>query len=43
MFDLQPGDEIVVLGDKKKGIAIVPKEMQKEYISRIFAEIDEEA
>ena len=39
MFDLQPGEEILVLGDKKRGIAIVPKEMQKEYISRIFSEI----
>ena len=41
MFDLQPGDEILVLGDKKRGIAIVPKEMQKEYISRIFSEIED--
>ena len=41
MFDLQPGDEILVLGDKKKGIAILPKEMQKEYIARIFSGIEE--
>ena len=41
MFDLQPGEEILVLGDKKRGIAIVPKEMQKEYISRIFSEIED--
>ena len=41
LFDLHPGDEIVVLGDEKKGIAILPKEMQKEYITRIFCEIDE--
>ena len=41
LFDLHPGDEIVVLGDEKKGIAILPKEMQKEYITRFFCEIDE--
>ena len=37
MFDFQPGDEILVLGDKKRGIAILPKNMQKEYISKIFS------
>ena len=41
LFDLQPGDEILVLGDKKKGIAILPKEMQKQYIEHIFSEIKE--
>ena len=41
LFDLQPGKEILVLGDEKKGIAILPKEMQQEYITRIFSELDE--
>ena len=41
LFDLQPGDEILVLGDKKRGIAVLPKEMQKEYIKKIFSEIEE--
>jgi len=41
LFDLQPGNEILVLGDEKKGIAILPKEMQQEYITRIFSELDE--
>lgn len=41
MFKLQPGDEILVLGDKKRGIAILPKDMQKEYISKIFSELEE--
>ena len=36
LFDLQPGMEILVLGDEKRGLAILPKEMQKEYIVRIF-------
>ncbi len=41
LFDLQPGNDILVLGDAKRGIAILPKEMQKEYIARIFSEIEE--
>ena len=41
MFDLQPGEEILVLGDEKRGIAILSKEMQKEYIARIFSEIED--
>ena len=41
LFDLQPGDEILVLGDKEKGIAILPKEKEKEYIKKIFNEIEE--
>lgn len=41
LFDLQPGNEILVLGDEKRGLAILPKEMQEEYIKRIFSEIAE--
>ena len=41
LFDLQPGNEILVLGDENRGLAILPKEMQKEYIVRIFSEIEE--
>ena len=41
MFGFQPGDEILVLGDKKRGIAILPKEMQKEYIKQIFSKMEE--
>ncbi|MBR2890576.1 MAG: AbrB/MazE/SpoVT family DNA-binding domain-containing protein [Oscillospiraceae bacterium] len=41
LFDLQPGNEILVLGDINRGLAILPKEMQQEYIARIFSEIDE--
>ena len=41
LFDLQPGNEILVLGDEKRGIAILPKSMQQEYISRIFSEMEE--
>ena len=41
LFDLQPGNEILVLGDEKRGIAILPKELQQDYIKRIFSEIGE--
>ena len=40
LFDLQPGCEILVLGDKKRGIAILPREMQSEFIARVFPELD---
>ena len=29
LFNLQPGMEILVVGDEKRGLAILPKEMQK--------------
>lgn len=38
MFDLQPGEEILVLGDIKRGIAILPRDVQSEYISKLFPE-----
>lgn len=38
MFDLQPGEEILVLGDKKRGISILPRDVQSEYISKLFPE-----
>ena len=39
LFDLQPGDEIIVLGDKQKGIAILPKSKQQEIINQFAGEI----
>lgn len=41
LFKLHPGDEILVLGDKEKGIAILPKSKQQEYIKQIFINIEE--
>ena len=41
MFDLQPGDEILVLGDKNRGLAVLPKAKQQEYIKQIFSDIEE--
>ena len=42
LFDLQPGNEILLLCDTKRGLAILPKEMQSEFISKIFSAMDEE-
>ena len=41
LFDLQPGDEILVLGDKERGVAILPKEKQQDAVKQIFSEIAE--
>ena len=42
MFDLQPGSSILVLGDEQKGLAILPKQLQSEFITRIFDSFAEE-
>lgn len=39
MFDIHPGDTILVLGDINRGIAIPPKSMMDKYISMIFGEL----
>ena len=36
LFDLQPGCEILVLGDKERGLAILPRAEQSEMIGRLF-------
>lgn len=41
MFELHPGDEILVLGDIERGIAILPKSNQQDHIKRIFCDTDE--
>ncbi len=41
LFDLQPGDEILVLGDNERGIAILPKEKQQDFVKQVFSEIEE--
>ena len=39
LFDLQPGMEILVLGDRDKGLAILPKKEQNAFVSQIFPEL----
>lgn len=41
LFDLQPGQEIIVLGDIEKGLAILPRKQQQAYIHRIFTESEQ--
>ena len=41
LFHLKPGDEILVLGDEERGIAILPKEKQQDIVKQIFGEIGE--
>ena len=40
LFDLQPGMEILVLGDREKGLAILPKREQDAIVAKIFPEIN---
>ena len=37
LFDLKPGMEILVLGDREKGIAILPRNRQHEMLQNIIA------
>ena len=41
LFGLQPGDEILVLGDEERGIAILPKEKQQDVMRQVFSSIEE--
>ena len=40
MFDLRPGDEILVLGDRERGVAILPKPRQQDVINQIFNDME---
>ena len=39
LFGFQPGDTILVLGDREHGLAILPKKKMDEHIARIMSEI----
>ena len=39
LFGLNPGEEILVLGDSQKGLAILPHEEQKKMIDKMFCEV----
>ena len=41
LFSLQPGDEILVLGDQEKGIAILPKEKQLDVMKQVLGSVEE--
>ncbi len=39
VFGIEPGDTLLILGDKEKGLAIPPKEIISEYFGQIFGNI----
>ena len=41
MFNINPGDSIVVLCDKKKGIALVKSDIIEDLSNKIFQKGDE--
>ena len=42
LLDLQPGDTILVLADRDRGLAIPPKPLMEEYMDRIFRQLSGE-
>ena len=44
LFDIKPGDSLVILGDDKRGLAIPPKKTLDFFAQAIFetAELDED-
>lgn len=36
IFNIQPGDHLLILADKKQGMAIPPKDLFDEYFRKIF-------
>lgn len=42
LFDIKPGDTLLLLGDDRKGLAIPPKGQLNELISRIFDNSDDD-
>ena len=38
-FGIEPGDTLLILGDKEKGLAIPPQEIISEYFGQIFGNI----
>ncbi len=42
LFDIKPGDTLVLLGDEKRGIAIPPKKMFSQFAAAIFETAEED-
>jgi AbrB family looped-hinge helix DNA binding protein len=43
IFDIKPGDSLVMLGDKKRGLAIPPKSSFASFMNAVFeTELSEE-
>lgn len=43
LFDLQPGQTILVLADEKRGLAIPPRADAERIMGQIFAELEKES
>ena len=41
IFDIKPGDNLILLGDEKRGIAIPPKNSFAEFAAKIFEDTPE--
>ena len=41
LFDLKPGYEILVLGDSERGLAILPRSQQQEFLARMHGVFEE--
>ena len=42
IFNIKPGDTLIILGDEKRGIAIPPKSMFSKFASAVFESAEEE-
>ena len=42
VFDIKPGDTLILLGDEKRGVAIPPKSMFASVMSKVFQEEENE-
>lgn len=42
IFDIKPGDTLVILGDEKRGIAIPPKKMFSQFTTAVFETTEED-
>lgn len=38
LFEIEPGDQLVLLGDEKRGLAIPPKSTLEKFAATIFEE-----
>jgi AbrB family looped-hinge helix DNA binding protein len=41
IFDISPGDNLVILGDEKRGIAIVKEEKMRDFMKKVLKMFDE--
>ena len=42
IFNIKPGDTLVILGDEKRGIAIPPKTMFSQFAAAVFETAEED-